>query len=251
MKKAKATLFIFCSLLFLGCNVFAQEKKFTPPIKGVEWWETQEECVNAKFFVYYIPRTVSSVPAPKNLILGGLPHRACVQMPLPEIKRKDGWVRQAESDPYFFEKKEDGSLVPTLRSECKNKVIAFVYLPDIKGDKGDKGDQGLRGLQGIKGDKGDKGDQGLRGSQGIKGDKGDSGLTATIEKSVVTKEVVKNTPPHKKWWDRKMFKIPAYTAFMVGIGLGINKIVDKDKVAPQPAQPTPTPPIVIIDRSNP
>jgi hypothetical protein len=223
----------FCCSLIFCTNISFSKDKFIPPIKGVEWWETEEECVNAKIFIYYIPRTSSSAE-PKGLISGGLPHRACIQMPLPEIKKKDGWVRQAEGDPYyFFEKKENGPPVPALRSECKNKVISFVYLPDLKGEKGDKGEPGIS----VKGDTGDPGIS-------IKGDKGDPGEPGHIEKPVSTAAI---TPPKKG--HKKLIAILAGAGVAIGTTALILALKGHEQITTTPVPPYKDP--VTIIRSGP
>ena len=161
----------------MACQVVfpAAKKRIIPPIKGVEWWETQRECEDAKGFVNYIPRTTALFPSPLGFISAGLPHRACVAMNLPEISVTVGWVRQPEGAAYLFKKENDGSLTPVYVLKCMNKVSNFVYLPDlvevgIVGPKGDKGDRGetVIGQQGPKGDSGIQGDRGAQGPPGEK-----------------------------------------------------------------------------------
>jgi hypothetical protein len=164
-----------CSLIFVFVSAgFAQ--KMVPPVKGVEWWETSQECADAKVFVNYIPRTTSFGPASKDFILAGLPYRACVQTNLPEIRIASGWVRQTEGDKYFFKKESDGNLVPVFMQKCLNKVQGYIYLPDPKGEKGDSGLQGIPGKDGMQGIPGLAGPQGLPGLQGPQGLPGKDGV---------------------------------------------------------------------------
>lgn len=241
MRKIPLLLFL---VFFVNLGMAsAANKKIIPPIKNIEWWETQKECEDAgENFVNYIPRTKSTASARDGLILDGLPHRACVEMPLPEIGLKSAWVRQAEGDPYLFERKKDGSFVPKFRFECKNTALAYVYLSDSQGPKGDRGDSGQPGAS-VKGDKGDKGDP------------GPSGETKVIIQQVqveVPRCVTCSQSLHKSWLKRNWPKVAGVVAVGAAAYFGARAAgVGRKRNETPPPPPQPGKNEVIIIRTGP
>ncbi|MBL8030615.1 MAG: collagen-like protein [Candidatus Doudnabacteria bacterium] len=165
------------------------------PVQGVEWWETYEQCRDAQNFVYYIPRTKSTLKLGKDYFVAGLPREACVKMPLPEIAIKEAWVRQQAGSPYVYSASTEGGLKPLYRQECGNAALGIQYveyvpIPGAKGDRGERGDQGPQGPRGyagppgrdgVQGPVGPMGPQGQRGLQGEPGkDKGHKALWVVI-----------------------------------------------------------------------
>ncbi len=201
---------------FLVCppTSAAQKRPIILPEKGVEWWETPEECESATNFLYYVPRTTATTNRP-NLRLGGLPHEVCISMKLPEIKR-EGWVRQPVGATYFIREGRDqqGNVIPAFHPKCLNEVTGYVYLPDPVGKEGPPGPPGPPGPSGIgtQGPPGPPGPPGI-GRDGRDGQDGRDGLDA----------------PRRRWLVPVLIGIGA--AAVTGVVLGIRS--EKRAAAPQ------------------
>src|SRR6266403_1685795 len=73
----------------------AQQRTTTPPrtitsrgpvpILGLEYWNSEEDCEHVEDFVYYHPRIARHRALAIGEFVAGIPRKACVEMPLPEI----------------------------------------------------------------------------------------------------------------------------------------------------------------------
>jgi hypothetical protein len=171
-----------CLLLALpaaGQQVTSSPRRGPKPIQGVEYWSTEQECRNAKYgeFLVYYPRITSGK---RNLRSGeriaGLPADACVEMPLPEIEGKRGWVRQDSGTLYIWREDSLGVLQAVANYECGNGPVVVRYLQPPQGPPGPQGERGEPGPPGPIGPPGPVGPEGRRGEPGPQGPVGPPGV---------------------------------------------------------------------------
>jgi hypothetical protein len=171
---------VMCSLLTIAQLGAQQTRTAQPhifirgpaPILGLEYWNSEVECRTAGNFVYYYPRVARHRMLRPGEFVAGLPHKACVEMPLPELRGLRGWVRQDTGTLYIFQRTTMGAPLPVANWECSNEPIRLAYLPTPLPPPGPPGPPGPSGPPGPRGEAGPPGHPGYPGPPGPQGPPG-------------------------------------------------------------------------------
>jgi hypothetical protein len=230
----KIFFMVFCSLIFVSNNGFVQEKVPVCQIGSNLAVDLNRELAPGEEITTETGGVV--VISQKETV--GSTHMVFRRCVLPEKTE----VVIGGTEPWV--KKCGNALIQT-----EGWSLPLAASQKISGPRGFSGLPGKNGIDGKDGKNGRDGRDGKNGKDGIDGANGKDGKDG---KDFITKS------PKKRWWDRKLFKIPATMVTVGAVSYGIDKWVEKKKNSPPPLPtpppipaPAPTPPQIIIIRTNP